>query len=478
MRRQGQYFQDARVLGMRMRPYLTEEIGFTDNDYYQAEDEVLVVDDNPDGSPIRAFEVDGFDNDADGLVDEPGESLAEPRGEVSEVFSNLVFGLGFELPVNTALVPLVGEGSSSVKVFRAEVNWIEYFKETDSPDAVNFNVHFDLPQLLKISKDVNRNTFYVRVEGDYANITDPLDVAEYQFDSVNPTLTTGGDRADFTRTEWFAQGTFGWKGPRFDAKVLARHYDFSVDDDLLNSADHVEEHLYAEVGHSLQGTEHRVYALGEYVIYDFDQRGPTDDASQLRNFNLMRGGLGWEGPFLSRKVRGKAEAYYVNQTNVDGEEPPFPFDQNGNPTDYPEYSGMGGLARLVYRPYVTKSTEFQVEVDRHVDWSVVAQYKIVTEGTFSMSHPISERLIADLRYTISNEDVVRREQRLYQEAGLKFRYRLMAYTELFVQYTYRTMDQKDTLQETFTDGIGEPFVIEPDGDFTANIASVGISINF
>ena len=146
--------------------------------------------------------------------------------------TTLDWDVGFALP---SLLSNTWKLTPSLEIANVDLTLVEYFKESDSPDAFNTNVGFDIPFLLRINKDFNRNTFYSRIEADYTNVTDPLDVAVYQFDALDSTPAVE-ERSDFTRTEWFAKGTLGWKGPVLDAKASARIYEMMLDDEDLQRA--------------------------------------------------------------------------------------------------------------------------------------------------------------------------------------------------------------------------------------------------
>ena len=477
MRRMGRNIEETKFLGTRLRPRLSVEVGVTDNVYYQDDDEVLVIDDDPDGNG-QAFVGDGIDNDADGLVDEAGESLAEPRGEVEEIFVNANLGVGFELALNSALLNAINRAGNTMEIANIDLTLTEYFKESDSPDAFNTNVGFDIPFLLRINKDFNRNTFYSRVEADYSNITDPLDVAVYQFDSVNPEFNTVSERSDFTRTEWYGKGTLGWKGPVLDAKASARFYEMTLDDEDLQSADHTEFEVYGELGLTIRNTEHRVFAFIEVTDYDFEDRGPGEEVPGLRNFTKTRAGGGWEGPAFSKKVRARLEGYSLTQDIEDDDVPPFPIDPFSQPREFDSYDGFGGLARITYRPFITKPTEIAVEYSKDLEWSVVADHKIVDYGNASLTHPINDRFSTQLQYSLTHENVSHRESRVYHEAGLRLNYKIAAFTEVFFQYTLRKMASSDEPIATYSDAVNQVFLVQADGDFLANIASVGVSVRF
>jgi hypothetical protein len=475
MRRTGRSLEETKFLGTRLRPYGSAEVGFTDNVFYQDEDERLVTYRDPDGDGLDAFEGDGIDNDLDGAVDEVGESLVEPRGRVDEIFLNAVLGLGFDLPLNTTLLQALGQTGQTLQVGKLEANLIKYFKESDSPDAFNLNAHLDLPYLLRLRKDVGRNSFYVRGEADFSQITDPLDVPKYQFQTSPVLGTTLDDRSDFERTEWWGKATLGWLGTRFDAKGSARYYEMTLDDLDLEPADHEEIEFRGEVGYRPRDAEQRFYAFGEFTTFDFDQR---DGSTPLRDFDKLKAGAGWEGPVFSRKFRGKVEGYYLEQ-RIDGEDdPPFPQLVGGATRPFDDYSGPGGLARLTYRPFVTKATEFQVEYSKDFTYSLLAEHKKVDAAYASLSHPINDRLSTQVRYSVTAENVSHRERRMFHEAGLRLSYKIAAHTEVYFQYTMRRMDSQDEVTTSFADAVNEPFLARADGDFFANIVSVGISIRF
>lgn len=483
MKRTGRKLEETRVVGLRMRPYMSEEIAFSDNIFYQDRNEKIVVDDNPDGDATRAFVSDGIDNDNDGRVDEPGESLAAPRGRVSDLVNNFTLGVDFEMPLNANLIPLLGDGETTLKVFGANLQSVQYITEPEGPDAFNWNVRLDLPVLLNaIVRNLTRmegqsNAVYFRLEGDYSRVTDPLDVAKYQYKSTAPSFNTIGSRDDFTREEWFGKATLGWKGSRFDAKASYRYYAFQVNDSQLDSADHNQQTLYGEVGYRPAASEHRYYGFVEKTVYDWKDRDPGNPAEVLRNYDMWRTGPGWEGPLFSKKVRGTAEVYWIGQ-DIPNQGPPLPRGPDTLRRDFNEFHGMGGKATAAYRPFTAKATTVQAEYKRELQWSVVAEHKIVDSGSLVLIHPINEKLTAELMYSVTHDNVSHREKRLYQEAGIGLKYKLFAYTEASLRYTFRHMRSNGEPTTRYSDAINEPFLIQPNGDFFANVISLGINVNF
>jgi hypothetical protein len=471
MRRTGQKFEDMRVAGTRVSPFASETFSYTDNAYYQDRNETIFLDMDFDGNGTNANP--RFDN---------------PRGQVAELVNTFRAGVDFEMPLNFSLVPLVGEGRDSLDVLSIEGTSVEYLKHGDSPDSLDYKFSADVPLLLNSlvrrfkMVDGSKHAFWFRAEGDYETDTDPLDVnkLEYRGTGSSLGLVDTGERSSFERTEWFGKGTLGWKGPRFDAELSWRYDDFQVDDDGLNTADHNQQTAYGEVGYTPAGSDHRYFGLYEFSVFHFDETDPN--AFSIRDWARYRAGLGWEGPVFSRKIRGSASLYWM-ATNVyhDAGAPKNHkqgHPQQGQPRGFDEYNGVGGSATLAYRPFVGKATTVQGEYERLVDWSVVAEYKVVDKFTASLSHPINEKWSADLKYTLEHENVAFREKRLYQEVGLAIRYRLFEYTTATFEYTFRHMRSSEEPLTAYGDAGGEAFLIQPDGDFTANVFSVGLSVEF
>jgi hypothetical protein len=487
MTRMGNRLAETKFLGLRLRPRLSEEIDFTDNAFYQDDNEQVVVDLDPPFDPTAG---------------PANPNLGEPRGEVSEIVNNATLGLDFDMPLNVALVPVVGGGQDRVKVLSAEVNALNYLKEDDSPDALNYRATLDLPALLNDllsrvkSVDASRNAFYVRIEGDYSVITDPLDVAKYEVFSVGQTYRNQGDRNTFTRREWYGKGTLGWRGPVLDAEASFKHYDLFLYDNSLKPANHEQDTYYGEIGWTLRGTPHRFYGLYELVTHDFDSRGdPTTDndvTTALRDFNRQRTGLGWEGPFLSKKIDANLELYYLSAEVLDRgplSVQPFKIDPEtgqtltgpgGNPLRE-RLNGrrsVGGSATVTYRPFLTKATQIEGKYSRDLAWSVVGQDKIIDAGSLTASHPINEKLTGEVFTGATMENVQHREKRLYLEGGLGARYKIAAYTEVFLRYTFRNMSSDNEPATAYADAANQIFLVRADGDFTANIVSLGVSIRF
>ncbi len=488
MKKLGTRLDETKFLGMEVVPHFSDEVAFTDNVYYQDSNEKLVVD---------------RDQDNDSILATPG--LGKPKGKVKDIVNIANLGVDLDMPLNLALIPVVGEGRDRFTLFGGSITSVEYLVHADSPDALNWEFHLDLPALVNafikrlMNLDASRHSVYVRLEGDYAVTSDPLDVAKLDFSSTAPTFTNEGERTDFRRTEWWLKGTLGWKGQLFDSKITYRKYRMFLEDNSLKPADHYEDEAYAEIGHRLKRTEHRVYGFYEYTKYNFDDRGTFDptnpneeDTAALRDFAKIRTGMGWEGPLLTKKLRGGAEIYYL-ATNVFNKGPYWLYpiditigtggavvDKNGNVQHqaFDEAAMVAGKANLSYRPFVTKGTLLEAEYQRNVDWSVVAQDKIVDEGTITFTHPINDRLTGEAFANSSMENMQHREKRLYTELGLGARYKIAAFTELSLRYSIRHMRSRHEPVTSQSDAANEPYLVKADGDFTANIVSLGISIEF
>ena len=466
MKRTGKGLAESRLFGMRVRLHATEEIAWSDNIFYQDRNEEFIVDLDPDDDGIDAI---------------PG--IDQPRGRVNSFVNNFTIGGDLEMAVNANLIPLLGEGETTLKVFSAELQSVIYLTEPDGPDALNYSFHVDFPVFLNtmlrgLLPQGGKNSFYFRVEGDYQTTTDPLDVAKYEYSLSLPTLSAGGERRDFTRTEWYGKATLGWKGPRFDSKVSYRYYSFSVDDDSLDSADHIEEQFYGEIGWRPPSTEHRFYGFAEWTLYDFKDRGPGESSELLRNYNLWRVGPGWEGPLLTKKVRGRAEVYWLGQHILDNHVWPLPVADNGQYRPYDQYHGVGGMVRLAYHPFTTKATQLQAEYAREIQWSVVADHKIVDKASLTLTHPVNEKLTLEAIYNVEFTNVSEGESRIYQEAGFGLRYKLWAYTEAQFRYTFRYQTGHGEKSTIYADSLNRPFEVRSKSDFFANIVSVGIDVNF
>jgi len=493
MKRTGKKVEETRLFGLRLRPSLSETVAYTDNAFYQDHNEELVVDRNPD----RVFANDDADGDGD---PQAHPRLGSPRGQVAEIVNTARLSLGLDMPLNASLIPLVGEGQNNLRVFEGSITSVEYFLHSDSPDAFNiegsFNAPFFLNSILQrlTRANLQNHSFYFQVEGNYADITDPLDVARFKFQGPPPSLSKDlGGRNDFSREEWWFKGTLGWKGPRLDAKVSYRFYRFRIiDDEVLESSAHRDQTFYGELGWNFKNSEHRVYSFYDTTFFNFDYRGgPRSRVTVLRDFSTTRTGAGWQGPLGSKKVTGNVEVYYLTQ-NLFNEghlgDLPFAVNQDdgstitkgGVPQRRPldQHHGIGTSFDVAYRPFTTKATQIQAEYSRIVDWSVVAQNKVVDAGSITIVHPINDKLTAEVKYSASFENVAFREKRLYQEFGAGVRYKLFAHTEVDFRYTIRHMRSRSEPTTQFSDAANEPFLLRPDGDFTANIISLGITVSF
>jgi hypothetical protein len=499
MKRTGQKLGDSKFLGFRIKPKVSEEIDFTDNVYYQDDHEKFIArldgeDVNSDGRP-----------DGDGVLAVPG--LGKPRAREADIVNVFTLGADLDMPLNLSLVPVLGkDGRDSVTFFGASVTSVEYVRHGDSPDALNWQLKLDAPALLndllsKLKKiDASRHAFYVRAEGDYSKVTDPLDVPRFELNSGTGAFQNGGERSDFTRKEWFLKSTLGWQGAAFDAKVTYKHYRMDLMDSQLQPADHSEHVGYAEIGHKLNRSQHRVYGFYEFTKYDFDDRGnfdpfrATEDKTQaLRDFKKIRTGMGWEGPVASKKIKGGAELYYLaSEVYHPGDWRFHPLNVHigtggtrrfaGSPLteSFSERNMLGGKGNLSYRPFVTKGTQLTAAYERNVEWSVVAQDKVLDTGSITFTHPINEKLTSEIAYSMSMENLAHREKRLYNDLGLGFRYKLAAYTEAFLRYTIRHMRSRHEQGISFGDGTpgNEIYVLRANGDFTTNIVALGISVAF
>lgn len=526
LKRTGKSIEETRVFGLRLRPSLSESMTYTDNAFYQSRHETFIASYDTDGDWWGRDEIDndgdtfidekdervrnraigmganGLDDDGDGRIDERDErrravnlaspQLGAPRGRVDELANIVSAGLALEMPLNPNLVRVMGESlSNGVQVFRASGTNVEYMKHGDSPDATNYSFGFDLPLLLNealrkiVTVNAARHAFYIRIEGDYARTTDPLDVAKFEVRSTAPTFVKFADRKDFERIEWYGQGTVGWKGPVFDAFVRTKYYSFRVNDDTLDSANHRESTYYGEIGYTFPNTEHRVFSLFEYTDYGFDARtailtvlADPGEVTSLRDYQRYRTGLGWEGPLLTKKIRARAEGYWIATDVDDRHKEPFPVRDDGTKRSFDEVHLVGASFKAAYRPFIAKSTQIQIEYGRRADWSVVAQNKVVDRGSIAITHPVTDRLTAQVKYTIEAEDVSHLQKRTFEEVGLGIRYKLAAYTDFTAEYTFRRMRSRNEPMTDFADKFNEVYSIRADGDFNANIITVGITISF
>jgi hypothetical protein len=472
----GESLKETRILGMQIRPWLRESISYSDNIFYQERNEKLVVDNDPPPS-------------IDPTPGPASPKLGKPRGQVDDFVNTLAVGVGLEKPLNVTLLKALGlsrEGGNSFRFFDASVTYVEYLTESSGPDALNWNVKADIPNLIDLTNvvskllrmDAHTHAVYFRLETGFSRTTDPLDVAIFDFQSTAPTLFTRGQRNDFTRQEWYVKPTLGFQGPAWDWALSYRYFNFSILDEDLDVADHVEHDFSATLGRSFK--DQRIYVYDRYAIFKFEARGPNDETPVLRNFVLNEIGAGWGGPisWVSKKLSGTAEVGYADQDVEDEHTPPFVTGKVGGPLPFDEHHGMVGRGSLTYRPYVTKATQFKLEYDRHVDWSVVSTNKVVDTGTFTFSHPFNPKFRTEWKYMISHETVATREKRLYQEADIAFMYQIMHYTELEFRYTYRKMISTGEPTTSFADASNQIYFIQPDGDFTANIFTIGISVSF
>ncbi len=540
MNRTGRKLEEKRFLGMRVRPTFSESLSYTDNAFYQNSDEELVVNYNPDifsanngidddndGDTDERDErilfngIDDDNSDLDGNpltgADEKGERfrarrlgrsnprLDEPRGEVSEIVNTASLSVGLEMALNPEIVPAIGHKKNTFDLVRGTFTSVEYLRHGDSPDAWNWQVTIDFPHLLSLplarlqNLSGGKNTVYYRVEADLIRVTDPLDVQSLVYGPVPGSgksvkgLFRNGNRNDFMRQEWWVKGTVGWKGPRMDALVSYKHLDFDLlDDETLSSADHQEQTAYGEAGYTLN--RHRAYGFYEYTNFAFtDRRGPASgNVPSLRDFSRTRTGLGLSGPVATEKLKGRVELYFL-ATDVfhEGGFQALPYAtvlENGQAVPGPlvsshlvrrpfdERNGFGASASATYAPF--KATQITADYANSIEWSVVAQNKKVDRGSLAFIHNLNERLTFLMKYSVNFENVVFRERRFYQEFGSGFRYKILKYTDLDLQYTARYMRSRHSPTTVFADPANNPYWIRPDGDFFANIVSVGLTVSF
>jgi hypothetical protein len=527
LKRTGKSVEESRLFGLRIRPSLSESVSYTDNAFYQSNHETFIetydtdkdwwgadgldndsdtlIDERDERVRSRAIGIgaDGIDNDTDGRIDERDERrravnlgsphLGKPRGQVSEIVNIATAALALEMPLNPHLVRVFGDSltSGAVQVFRASATSVEYMKHGDSPDAFNYTLGFDLPILLNealrnlLTVNAARHAFFFRLEGDYSRTTDPLDVAKFEVRSSAPTFVKFAERNTFERVEWYAQATVGWQSPVWDTFLRGKHYRFRVNDSTLDSADHRQSTLYHELGYTIPNSEHRVFTIFEYTDFGFDARTATatalaksGDVTTLRDFERYRTGLGWEGPLFSKKIRARAEGYWIATEVDDNRKQPYRIKPDGTPRTYDEVHLVGGSFRAAYRPYASKSTQLQVEYSRLVTWSVVAENKIVDRGSISLTHPLSERLTGQIKYTVEAENVAHAAKRTFEEVGLGLRYRIFSYTDLTAEYTFRRMRSRSEHTTDFADRFNEVYSVRADGDFRANIITLGITVAF
>jgi hypothetical protein len=483
MKRTGRTLEETRVLGMRIRPSLSESIVYTDNAFYQDDDEFIVADLDPPDDPT------------------PGPAnpkIEKGRGRVAEVVNIADLSVAFDIDVSPRLTPALGDGVRTLTVLRGTVTSIEYLRHGDSPDALNYSIGLDYAGLLnqaleRLRKfDISKNAFWFRVEGDYSRVTDPLDAAKLAVSgsaAPNGTLFQVGEYRTFTREEVWCKPTIGWQGRAFDAKFSAKWYRFTVDDeDLLDTADHDQFTAYGEIGWTMRNSEHRFFGLYEWTDYKFDARGADPfstgavEVPGLRNYDRTKFGVGWQGPLLTKKLTMRLEGGYMYTDIQNENDAPFPILEDPTPTRifrrFSEFHGAWGKGTLAYRPFAGKNTQLQAEYERVIDWSVVREYRIVDKGAITLTHPVNERLTGEFQYTIEADNSINGAKRLYQEIGVGAKYKVMAHTTLFARFTFRHMRSRNEERVVQADPNNQLFIVKANGDFHAAIVTVGVKVEF
>ncbi len=478
--RSGDRWKELTIFGMKPKMRISEQISYTDNVFYQTNGERLVIDRDPDFI-------------SDGINARP--RLGEPRGKVSDIVNVASLNFGLEMPVNLALVPIIRDRNKTLRVFDSNVTSVVYMRHHDSPDALNYDATLDFPAMLNewarrlLSFNVGQGALYFRTEATYSRITDPLDVAKFQVHDEAPTFVRGEERNDFERVEYAFKGTLGWRSQVWDASVGSRFYKFRVKDRSLDSADHRQSSYFAEAGHTFAGTEQRAFVFVDYTDFGFDERTAIDtkfakggEVTTLRDFERYKYGVGWEGPLLSKKLQSRVEAFWIGVDVDDRRKSPRPVIVD--PDDrtkayersYDEPHLVGFATRQKYAP--TQKTQFQFEYGRGVEWSVVSENKVVDKATFTVSHEFNPRVTGTFKYSIENENVAFLQKRTFQEVGVGVRYKLFKYTFLTAEYTLRHMRSRREPVAVYADRANQPYTVRANGDFTANIITVGVSVEF
>jgi len=474
VKRNGDNVRETTIFGLKPTLRFSETLEYTDNVYYAAKDEKIVVSRNPDGIP--AF--------GDTTLANP--KFGKPPGRVHDFRNTVELAAGLDWKLNPNLGGLLVDAPEKITVLAASITSTEYARR-GGPDAVNTSLRSEIPFLLnnlfKVRKEGSR--FYFDAKGDYSRITDPLGVQKFELNNNQLKLLSNVE--SFERVEWSASGTFGWKGKSFDAKVTGRYYSMSFTSSQFRQAEHVESSWYGEVGFTIPKTSQRVFGLYEYTDYAFDGNKDFPDAG-ISDFARTRTGLGWEGPVLSKKMKGRAQLVYMATENFhNGLDAPGLFD---------EYHGLGASTQFFYKPWDRRDVQFQLQYERYVDFSAIANSKTIDRATFTIVNRFNKRLTGEFLYTLENTQVAGPGSkikpgtigvieapgniRLFQEVGLGVKYELFKYGMLECRYSLRHQGSRNERASIFTDDptTNQPYIVQPDNDFNVNILSIGLTVAF
>jgi opacity protein-like surface antigen len=381
----------------------------------------------------------------------------DTRGRVGSWVSDTVLGVAFLLPTNPDYSQFFKR--DSITIFRYEFGYTAYFtdggvnhpRHTFSTDLFSF-----FKDLFKVSGEGSR--FYFRIKNDLDFKTDPLDLKLRNLSLIG--LPVINDFQRLERWENRFDALVGYNGNRFKATISYRNEWFSFTDREFQQADHMEHIVPVRFGVAIPQHENKVvYLEGRYRNLNYRK----DILNDAEVWEIVGG---FEGSIISRRMTAVAEAGYSSWNSKD----------NGLTADDSDYSGFIGLLRLVYRPWEERKLQFQLEAERRVQWSAIANYLVENRGELSVIYEfIPRRLEGDLTLAVRDQDESDGPSRTLWEVGLGVRYHLFKQVDLTARYLYRNQDSRNEI--VYVDPV-TGVLRQTNGDFYQNVISVGIEVRF
>jgi hypothetical protein len=141
------------------------------------------------------------------------------------------------------------------------------------------------------------------------------------------------------------------------------------------------------------------------------------------------------------------------------------------------------MARFAYKPWgEERDTRFQLEYERHVEYSAISNYNRIHEAQFSVIHElIPKRLDGDFSMSFSTIAPSQGPHRKLFETGVGAVYHLYKQVDVSLRYLFRheTSDNEIVTNSAFRRGPRlYSFDITSDGDFYQNMVELAIALHF
>ena len=467
--------EDTKIWKIHVRPALTESVIWTDNVFLNDRGEKALSLQRiltPSGqsisfSPKRARAIERR------LLPDSGKI-----GREDDFIIRSKLDLDFEIPVNPE-VSRVFDDVDSITVLSAEVSNQEYL-DLNELDNTSFTLGTDLFGFVGDLIDFQAgNRIWVRGRNEFSRVTDPLD-ATFRFLARDGIGTISTFR-DFERDENTANLDIGYEGGRVNAEVGYTNYSLELEDNEFQTAGHSRHTWHAEADAELPfWAEKRGYVRYDFSLYKFDRapvlsrRGTVlRHEKSLNDADVHRAVVGVKGLMFSQKLRGQVEAGYLT------------WDPRSDSTsgDTTSYNGIVGRAKLAYKPFEERKTQFQFSYDRVLGYSSISNFNASHQVLVSVIHDIvPKRWDFDGSVSFVRTEPSDGPTRNLYELGLGVVYHVFPQMDLSFRYLGRYQESSDEI--AIRSAFGRPngstvfYELQSDGDFYQNILELGLTLHF